>query len=216
MSFLEDLAKSAVGPIAGLLGVHSSNSAARDAARESREAQKELYQHRYQWSRADMKAAGLNPILMASQGPGAFPTTAQAQVFDGSAAIDHGASALAKGSQKMLLREQINTEKDRQASLAAEANLKQTQQTVNQYEAELKRNTYRQMQQDNVWGDLLRTSAAARDAGLTNTSTAVTSALKNSASLLPKAKLGAERAWPFLKRLPKAMERSHMKKYHNW
>lgn len=209
--FLGDI----IGGAMGLLGVHSSNSAARDAARESREAQKELYQHRYQWSRADMKAAGLNPILMASQGPGAFPTTAQAQVFDSAAGIEHGASALAKGAQKLLTKEQVKTEHLRQHQLNEHASLFHQQKLGAAYDNELKRNTVNQMNSPGAWGDLLRTSAAARDAGLTNTSTAVTSALKTGASMLPKAKLGAERAWPFLKTLPKAMERSHKKKYHN-
>lgn len=50
-------------------GASQSAKAQKAEAERNREFQRSFYQHRYQWQMADMKAAGLNPILSYHQAP---------------------------------------------------------------------------------------------------------------------------------------------------
>lgn len=68
------IAAGALSAASSLLGSALSSKDAEKLAKKQMELQfqyqKELYQNRYQWSMEDAQAAGLNPILTASQGPG--------------------------------------------------------------------------------------------------------------------------------------------------
>lgn len=58
-----------IASIAGnLIGQHMSNKANSAAAAQANAWNVENYQHRYQWTMDDLKAAGLNPILAATSG----------------------------------------------------------------------------------------------------------------------------------------------------
>ena len=81
MSFLSSLAAPVLSLAGGLFGQSQAQSHADSAAAQQFERQQELmrlqhnfqvedYKHRYQWSAQDMRAAGLNPILAATQGIG--------------------------------------------------------------------------------------------------------------------------------------------------
>lgn len=62
---------SAAGSLFGeSMSGHDAEKLARKQMDLQFQAQKELYQHRYQWSTEDAMKAGLNPILTASHGPG--------------------------------------------------------------------------------------------------------------------------------------------------
>lgn len=61
----------AIGAGASFLGARAQNKAALAATRAQMDFQRESAQNRYQWTMADMKAAGLNPILAYQQGGGA-------------------------------------------------------------------------------------------------------------------------------------------------
>ena len=64
-----------VGSYLSYRGAASANALNRQLARENREFQERAYKHRYQWTMADMRAAGLNPMLAATAGvSGSFPT----------------------------------------------------------------------------------------------------------------------------------------------
>lgn len=96
---------SAVG---GLLGGALSNSASRHAMNAQVSANRYDYQHRYQWAMQDMQAAGLNPILAATQGiagtvNGASALGASYNSIGGDLAAGAGADAAsnsAKAQQK--------------------------------------------------------------------------------------------------------------------
>lgn len=59
--------------VGGAWGAYASAEAARDQWKH----QKKMMQKRYQWQVADMKAAGLNPMLSVAQGAPGAPTAAQ-------------------------------------------------------------------------------------------------------------------------------------------
>lgn len=75
------IAAAAIGAGASLFGSGVSAFGANRAAKaqkaeaeRNREFQRAMYEHRYQWQMADMKKAGLNPILAYQQGPPGAPS----------------------------------------------------------------------------------------------------------------------------------------------
>lgn len=69
----------AIQAVANTASSLASASEARAAATTAFKRQRDLYKHRYQYTMADMREAGLNPILAYRQGPGSYPGVAQAQ-----------------------------------------------------------------------------------------------------------------------------------------
>ena len=59
-----------IGAISSAFGAKQQNKAAQAAAERQMAFQRESAQNRYQWTMADMKKAGLNPILAYKQGGG--------------------------------------------------------------------------------------------------------------------------------------------------
>lgn len=87
MGLLSSLGLSAVGPslVAGgsaLLGGYLNNRAAAKEAAKQRDWQEEMSNTAYQRAVADMKAAGLNPMLSYQQGGADVPSGAVAQTSD--------------------------------------------------------------------------------------------------------------------------------------
>lgn len=118
MSFLGDLAASAG---LSILGSSMANSAAFEMQANSIAAQKESMQNRHQWEVEDLRKAGLNPILSATNSSGG--------VISGATGNTTGpdiAGALNKIANSALMRKQTElAEKDLQAKLDnAKANLK--------------------------------------------------------------------------------------------
>lgn len=74
MGFFTSLAKAAIGPLIGAgasaFGVSKQNRAARAAAQAQMDFQRESMQNRWQWTVADMRKAGINPMLAYQQGAG--------------------------------------------------------------------------------------------------------------------------------------------------
>lgn len=56
-----------------------SDAAGRAESRRNRKWQVDFFRNRYQWQMEDMRRAGLNPILAASQSPGGVPSGGVAQ-----------------------------------------------------------------------------------------------------------------------------------------
>jgi len=67
-SILGSVASAAVGGLLGNKGSKDANKEAAASAREQMAFQKESAQNSYQWAVADMKKAGLNPMLAYQQG----------------------------------------------------------------------------------------------------------------------------------------------------
>lgn len=84
-----------IGGGLGLLGGANDNAASAKAAATANEFTKEMYQNRYQWQTADMRKAGINPLLSVQNAPPGTPSGAQAQVFSQADRAINGASAAA-------------------------------------------------------------------------------------------------------------------------
>lgn len=101
-------AKGVASALGGVIGGALSNSASRHAMQAQIAANRYDYQHRYQWAMQDMQAAGLNPILAATQGiagtvNGASALGASYNSLGGDLAAGAGADAAsnsAKAQQK--------------------------------------------------------------------------------------------------------------------
>lgn len=103
-----------MGPVAGMIGA-AAVSAAGDlaggyfGARQARNINKEMYKHRYQWQVADMKKAGLNPMLSFSQGaPVPQGVSDGAYRGAGSNAVSSAVRAYQAGKQGELMDAQTN------------------------------------------------------------------------------------------------------------
>ena len=82
MGFFDGFVGSALGVVGGLFG----NSSSAKEAEKSRNASAYAAQHSHQWEVADLKAAGLNPILSANSGA-SFSSLPTAQQINPAAGI---------------------------------------------------------------------------------------------------------------------------------
>lgn len=103
---------------AAIAGAAISGQGAASANQQSAVQAKRMYKHRYQWTVADLKAAGLNPMLAVQNGA---PVPNSPQVSNVGEAAVRGASAGFNAAQAFKLqREQLK-------NLAADTELKQSQ-----------------------------------------------------------------------------------------
>jgi hypothetical protein len=85
------------------------------AAKQAQRAQKEFYKNRHQWEVADLRKAGLNPILSATQGPGSAPAVAQANIAGG---IQSGLNSARQAKMINAELEAVESQADRDKSQA--------------------------------------------------------------------------------------------------
>jgi hypothetical protein len=89
----------AIGAGAGLLGTFMTNRSRVAQARDQMEFQQRMSNTAYQRSMADMRKAGLNPILAAKQGGASTPAGAMANIGDYGQGMMQGVTALASAKQ---------------------------------------------------------------------------------------------------------------------
>lgn len=78
MGFFDSAGGDIVSAVGSLVGTSMTNQANSDRAAEANRFSAEQYANRYQTTVKDLMAAGLNPMLAYSQGPGTSPTGQQA------------------------------------------------------------------------------------------------------------------------------------------
>lgn len=109
-----------IGAVGSLVGAQQRNSAADYQARRQMAYQTEMSNTAYQRTMADMKAAGLNPMLASKVGGASTPAGAMAQMADViTPAVTAGSSAYsaAMGGQKT--EQDISLSKDQQDQVKA-------------------------------------------------------------------------------------------------
>jgi len=101
-----------VGGLTSLIGGERQNAAAADRAESAQNFSAQQYATRYQTTVKDLEAAGLNPMLAYSQGPGTSPTGVQAPVTNSlGSAVEGYQKGKAVSSAAELQREQAEAAK---------------------------------------------------------------------------------------------------------
>lgn len=114
MSFLGDIAGAVIGAGSSIWGANQSNSAAFEMQANSINAQRESMQNRHQWEVEDLRKAGLNPILSATNSAGGSISGATANVTapDISGALNKIANSAFAKKQAELLEKELQVKQD--------------------------------------------------------------------------------------------------------
>lgn len=114
MSFLGDIAGAVIGAGSSIWGANQSNSAAFEMQANSINAQRESMQNRHQWEVEDLRKAGLNPILSATNSAGGSISGATANVTapDISGALNKIANSAFAKKQTELLEKELQVKED--------------------------------------------------------------------------------------------------------
>lgn len=111
MSLFGSAAGAIAGAVGSWIGGGMQNSANSAAAAQANAWNKENYQHRYQWAVEDMRKAGLNPILAATQGIAGNVNGASALAASNTMgqSVSAGMAAGAAGESASAAKKQANT-----------------------------------------------------------------------------------------------------------
>lgn len=119
----ENILASLISAGADYVGSQATNRANKREARKNREFQERMSSTAYQRARADMEAAGLNPMLAFSQGGASSPGGAQAQVQNalGKSVSSARQTALAHAELMNLKKQNMKLDADIGLAKASEA-----------------------------------------------------------------------------------------------
>lgn len=136
--FLASAGSAIAGGYFASQGQKEANSANQAMSREQMAFQERMSSTAYQRATADMKAAGLNPMLAASNGGASSPSGAMASSANAKAALGEGISSAgrAAGVERLLMQAQLDKTKAETAATVESANTQRTQQALNMASAQ--------------------------------------------------------------------------------
>lgn len=162
----KDIAGAALGMVGGLLG----NKSSANQAQLSRDASIYAAKHAHQWEVADLKAAGLNPILSANSGASvsSLPSAGQTNPFQGAGDTLNSANKINNIDKKVAestidLQNQSALNQEEQAGAAAAQ--KHLHETTEQLTAENRENAREQRQVIRHQADLVQAQTQREQAG---------------------------------------------------
>lgn len=137
MSFLGDIAGAVIGAGSSIWGANQSNSAAFEMQANSINAQRESMQNRHQWEVEDLRKAGLNPILSATNSAGGSISGATANVTapDISGALNKIANSAFAKKQTELLEKELQVKQDNAKANLSNADANQINSQARMIEA---------------------------------------------------------------------------------
>lgn len=124
-----------LGEILGFIGGERANASRERIAQQANEFSAQQYATRYQTTVKDLTAAGLNPMLAYSQGPGNAPSGQQAQGIENTMAS--AVEAGQKSANKELMKQQLLQSKEQVNNIQADTILKQANAAVAESQAKL-------------------------------------------------------------------------------
>ena len=167
LSFFGDIGGAALGMVGGILGNQSSAK----EAKKSRDTSIEAAKNKHQWEVADLKAAGLNPILSANSGASlsSLPSAGQANPFQGAGDTLNSANKINNIDKKVAestidLQKQSALNQEEQAGAAtAQKHLHETTELLT---AENRENAREQRQVIRNQAELVQAQAQREQAGV--------------------------------------------------
>lgn len=142
-SLISSFAAPVIGGLFGLGSNKSSNKAAAASAREANRFTKEMMTSRHQWEVADLKAAGLNPVLSAGGAP-SMGHSAQAPVFSAGEDVAKGVSS-ALASKRLSAEMGVLRAQERKEQSQADLNDVIGAKTIQDRKSTMLENVYREL-----------------------------------------------------------------------
>ena len=136
MSVFSSVVGAVAGPLVGgalsLVGGNSANSANKQMAREQMDFQADMSNTSYQRAAADMKLAGLNPMLAYSQGGASSPSGSTAQMQNALG------SAVSSAMQYRQMNAELDNLRSQNANIKSQTALNEALKVSAKKDAELK------------------------------------------------------------------------------